>query len=236
MRTSRPYWWRPKRFRNFGDELGGWLLDQFGITHQLTDKAEADLLVVGSTLDRMPTGWTGTIAGAGNKHETSRVDLTGCRVLALRGHLTAANVTGLNNQPVLGDPGLLAATLISRPPIQHEIGVVPHWSDTELPQRFTGHVIDVRQSPATVIAEIASCERIISSSLHGVVVADSYRIPRRAELPARATDKPAQEGGDFKWRDYASIYNTTPRFGRTWQAPQTSIADELYRALTVLRP
>ena len=232
----KAYWWRPKRFRNFGDELGGFILDRFGINYQWTEKSDSDLIVVGSTLDRTPTGWRGTIAGAGNKHESSIVDLTGCRVLALRGRLTLANVTGLGHQrPVLGDPGLLASLLIERPPAKHEVGVVPHWSDTELSQRFDGHVIDVRQPPAKVISEIASCERIISSSLHGVVVADSYRIPRRAELPARAIEKPAQEGGDFKWRDYASAYATTPRFGRTWQAPQSTIAAELYRALTVLQ-
>lgn len=231
----KAYWWRPKSFRNFGDELGGFILDCFGIDYQLAEKDDSDLLVVGSTLDRMPTGWRGTIAGAGNKHETSIVDLTGCRVLALRGRLTLAHVTGLDRLPALGDPGLLAPLLIDRPPIKHEVGIVPHWSDTELAQRFEGHVIDVRQPPAVVIAEIASCERIISSSLHGVVVADSYRIPRRAELPARATEKPAQEGGDFKWRDYASIYGTTPRFGRTWQAPQTAIAAELRQALTALK-
>lgn len=231
----KAYWWRPKRFRNFGDELGGFILDRLGIDYQLAEKDASDLIVVGSTLDRMPTGWRGTVAGAGNKHETSIVDLAGCRVLALRGRLTAANVTGLDAQPVLGDPGLLAPLLIDRPPIKHEVGIVPHWSDTELAQRFEGHVIDVKQPPATVIAEIASCERIVSSSLHGVVVADSYRIPRRAELPARATEKPAQEGGDFKWRDYASIYNTTPRFRRYWQAPLSTIASELHQALAALK-
>lgn len=232
----RAYWWRPKRFRNFGDELGGFILDRLGVNYQWADKPESDLIVVGSTLDRMPAGWRGTIAGAGNKHAASQVDLTSCRVLALRGHLTRNNVTGHDAQPALGDPGLLASLLIERPHIEHEVGIVPHWSDTELAQRFTGHVIDVKQPPAMVIAEIASCERIISSSLHGVVIADSYRIPRRAELPARAIEKPAQEGGDFKWRDYASVYGTTPRFGRTWQAPESSIAAELYQALTALQP
>lgn len=227
----KPYWWRPKRFTNFGDELNWFILDQLGIEYEWADKQHADLLVVGSTLDRMPKHWVGTVAGAGNKHEQSRVDLAGSNVVALRGKLTLEHCEGITETPVLGDPGLLVSLLVDRPPIQHDMGVVAHWSDNQLAQRFPeAHVIDVRKPPLQVIREIGSCERIVSSSLHGVIVADSYRIPRRAELYARATEHPDKEGGDFKWRDYASIYDTTPRFGRTWQAPETDL-EGLYYAI-----
>ncbi len=56
----------------------------------------------------------------------------------------------------------------------------------------------------TVFRQIGQCKRIVTSSLHGLIVADAFGgIPRRLELsPALA-----KEGGDFKYRDYhASIH------------------------------
>ena len=60
-------------------------------------------------------------------------------------------------------------------------------------------VIDVRQKPEPVIREIARCETILSSSLHGLVTADSLGIPNGW---LRLSDRVL--GGGFKFRDYYS--------------------------------
>jgi hypothetical protein len=208
------YYWQKKR--NFGDELGNTLLDFLKIEHQWAAPEDADLVIAGSVLEHLPKGWGGTICGAGKLHENSKVDLTGAHVVALRGKLTADSVRGLSGPIVVGDPGLLVPDWIEQPVAKYELGVLPHWSDHELAGRFLyGQVINAQDDPEKVALEIARCKRLITSSLHGIVVADAFGIPRRAELFPRA----AAEGGDFKYRDYSSVYDTHPHFGEMWRAP-----------------
>ena len=58
--------------------------------------------------------------------------------------------------------------------------------------------IDVNEAnPLDVIDQITSCRKILSSSLHGLIVADAYRIPN-----ARLILSNLICGGDFKFDDY----------------------------------
>ena len=212
-RTMTGFWWRTRR--NFGDELGPFLLERLsGIELVHAAPADAELVSVGSVLDLLPPDWEGTVVGSGKLHEHFQPSLDHARVLALRGHLSALGVPG---DYALGDPGLLVDELVPQPPEPpHRLGLIAHWSDVNgvLAARFAHLeplVIDVADDPITVIQQIASCERLVTSSLHGVVVADAYGIPRRAErFPY--IDKP-YEGGDFKFHDYASAINTPFEFG-----------------------
>jgi polysaccharide pyruvyl transferase len=208
---------------NFGDRLTGFILDQLGVQHRWASPAEADLVAVGSVLDHLPHGWDGAVVGAGVMYPDTVPDLSNARVRALRGKLTRGLVVGIDKSSriALGDPGLLVSLFVPRCPAKYDLGIVPHWSDTELAQRFPyAHVIDVTQPPERVATEIASCQRIISSSLHGLVVADAYGISRQAELFARAD----REGGDFKFRDYQSVYHSdNSRFGEVWRAPHEEV-------------
>jgi hypothetical protein len=207
------YWWNA--LPNWGDKLNWTLLTHLDAAPAWRSPADAELVVVGSVLEHLPKGWSGTVCGAGKLHEHSDVDLSNARVLAVRGKLTA-KAKGVPKDVVLGDPGLLVPYWIRQWPAKYELGIVPHWSDTELAERFPhGHVIDITQRPEDVVSEIAKCKRIVSSSLHGIIVADAYGIPRQAELFPQA----AKEGGDFKFRDYASVYDTHPHFGEMWRAP-----------------
>lgn len=211
----KAYWWNAGP-PNFGDRLTGFLMMKLGVSPHWAPAADADVTIVGSILEHLPEGWTGTVCGAGLLRPESRVNLSSAKVVALRGKLTAARVTGKKGNPVLGDPGLLVSKFVNPPPAKYDLGIVPHWSDTELAKRFPqGKLIDVRAHPELVVQQIASCKRIISSSLHGLVVADAFGIPRQAERFERA----AKEGGDFKFRDYASVFDGDPHFGEMWTAP-----------------
>jgi len=229
----KAYWWR--KLPNWGDELNHLILRKMGVDFEWAAPADAELVIIGSILEHLPQNWSGTVCGVGKLHGGSKIDLTRARVLALRGKLTAGSVSGLptHRKIVLGDPGLLVPDLVCQPVAKYELGVVPHWSDKELHKRFSyGHLIDPSQPPEHVVSEIARCKNVISSSLHGLITADAYGIPRRAELFPRA----GQEGGDFKYRDYASVYNTGPRFGEMWRAPHDvveRIQGELREALAV---
>lgn len=102
-----------------------------------------------------------------------------------------------------GDPGLLASRMIKKATPVHKIGVVPHYVDKNHPTvlelsrdpDFT--VIDVEQDWKQMLTQISVCDLILSSSLHGMIVADSYEIPN-----ARLSFSDAIVDGDFKFFDY----------------------------------
>jgi hypothetical protein len=246
----KAYWWRgddgPKgpKTNNFGDRITAYVLNQLGLTNEWAEPEDAELILVGSILEQLPHDWSGTICGAGKLHERSRIHLSDARVFALRGKLTLAGVTGLGGQkPVLGDPGLLVSHWVRQPVAKYDLGVVPHWSDKELAGRYSyGHVIDPTQTVQKVVEEIAACKRIVSSSLHGCIVADAFGIPRRAEMPSTpaSADKllpheDSKNGGDFKFRDYASVFDGDPHFGEMWLAPRHRVEEiqrDLFNAIT----
>jgi hypothetical protein len=59
--------------------------------------------------------------------------------------------------------------------------------------------------PKEVISQIAQCNSILSSSLHGLITADSLRIPNiRIEIST------AIRGGDWKFNDYYSAFGIEP--------------------------
>lgn len=234
------YWWRGQPYdapdpvqENWGDRLAGFLLFSLGVDFQWSPPEQADLVCIGSVLEHLPKDWAGIVVGAGKLFPDSKVDLSHAKVAALRGKLTRAGVTGVPGDVVLGDTGLLVPRYLRRLPAQYDVGVLPHWSDKHLWQRFKhGHFIDPNQPPWKVIQEIGRCRRLITSSLHGLVVADAYGVPRRAELFPRV----GKEGGDFKYRDYCSIYDTHPHFGEFWTAPYEVVQrtqDRLYDAFAL---
>jgi hypothetical protein len=120
---------------------------------------------------------------------------------AVRGRLTAREV-GI--QPVLADPGILASILVAPQTVKHcSVGLVPHHVDADL---VTGRVqpplgwriIRPDQPVDRVLKDIAGCEIILSSSLHGLIVADAFRIPCIWLRPWGRL----YGASDFKFRDY----------------------------------
>ena len=210
---------------NFGDQLSPVILDHFlNLPVEWAPAAKASYVCTGSVLDVLPEDWDGTVIGSGKLHARYQ-SLTKARVLALRGPLTAAFTKTSTNDFALGDPGLLANELVStRQTI--ELGVVPHWSVNELFDREVAKarryryalptLISARQDVLEVIRQIGSCKKIVSSSLHGIIVADSFGIPRRTETFARMTSP--HEGGTFKFNDYALSIGLDLKFGQLQQA------------------
>ncbi len=203
---------------NFGDDLSPCLVEHvtgFPVHH--VDHDSAELFGAGSILGH----WTGrkraykktfldllqrqrplAIWGTGLIRPKA-LHLPRCEVLALRGPLTQ-QYAGLRHVPVLGDPGILAKELVPQTTKSRTIGIVPHYVDKNHPVIQSMHterdfrIIDVERPCKQVCADISSCHLILSSSLHGLVVADSYGIPN-----ARLVLTDQIIGGDFKFKDYA---------------------------------
>jgi pyruvyltransferase len=230
------YWWvgRP----NFGDLLTPLLMARYaGVSLAWASKAEADCVVVGSVLEHIPEGWDGIVAGAGRLREDSVLNVGSATVLGVRGPLTAASLYrhGRASDVVLGDPGLLSNELVAPVEKQYELGLVPHWSDRDLEQRpeftrWNPHIIRPAGDPLEVVREIGRCKKIVSSSLHGLIVADAWGIPRRTEM----CDIFAKEGGTFKFRDYAATVKLPFVVGKTQEPNRFNVHNkqaELYDML-----
>jgi hypothetical protein len=249
----RAYYWRGDErtgaVANLGDQLTPLLLKHFaGLDVQWAPPAEADIVCCGSVLDVLPrSGWRGTVIGAGQLHRGTVTDLRDANVLAVRGMLTRERVQCAGT-PVVGDPGLLASELVTPVPNSIELGVLPHWSDHELwlfeqanalkYKYAVPTLIDITGDPLDVIRQIGSCRKVVTSSLHGVVVADAFGIPRRAELAPSMMTNAAWEGGRFKWSDYGSSLGQRVEFGTLQTAPKVRVDQmqhDLFEAFITLR-
>ena len=142
------------------------------------------------------------------------------RFRAVRGKLTqqkAEDILGEPIQPMYGDAGILASELVKKElPIEkkYKWGIIPHFVDKNHPAVETlrenlpnSIVIDVRNEPKDVIREIAKCEYVLSSSMHGLIIADSLNVPNHHIV---ITDKVI--GDNFKFRDYYSAFGLEHHF------------------------
>lgn len=201
----RTHWWEP--VPNFGDLLTPLLLPDFGVFPVKAEPGRADLIGIGSLVQHVPSSSRATLWGTGLIEDVPQ-DLPHITALALRGELTRERL-GNPHVEALGDPGLLLVRRVRRTPARHEIGVVPHYAHLTDPEYLrlraaseTAGVamIDVLRPPVEVARRIASCRTILTSSLHGLIVADSLGIPA---IWMRGSLELA--GGEFKFHDHETV-------------------------------
>lgn len=218
------YYWKEKK--NFGDLLSSYLIDRFlHLQSAWSPPAEAELVMVGSILHHVPKNWKGVVAGCGKLYDSTIVPQE-AKVLAVRGPLTAK---GLKKGVVLGDPGLIADELVGYQDKKWELGLVPHWSDNTLEKNpifleYNPKIIRVSDDPLEVIRQIGSCKKIVASSLHGIILADAFGIPRRIEMAPDMLKNPV-EGGLFKWHDYSASIGMKLEIGLTQEPDRNTIID-----------
>lgn len=130
------------------------------------------------------------------------------KVFAVRGPLSRKIFldNGIDCPEVYGDPALILP-LIYYPKIEkkYKYGIIPHYNDfnhdwvNTMKNRKDVLVIDlmVFADYQFIVDQILSCEKIFSSSLHGIIVSDAYKIPN---VHISISDKIL--GGEFKFEDY----------------------------------
>lgn len=201
--------------QNLGDYLAvpiyEYMLRRYGLDRDKKTKGTRHLYTIGSIL--MIGHQNATIWGSGilmresegkiwSRNRYRRLD-----VRCVRGELTKKRLeeNGIDVSRVrLGDPGVLMP-LIYQPRVEktRDFGVMVHMSklgDEEHKaeyEKYKDNLIDILTNDfRKTIDEICSCRLIISSTLHGIILAESYGIP--AILLRRF------EFDDFKYRDYYS--------------------------------
>ncbi len=133
------------------------------------------------------------------------------RVSAVRGLQTQRVIevaTGENIEDrAIGDAALLMP-LYFNPHSTKEarFGIVPHFSDEKFVRKLISEarlkdvrLISVQQDPESFVCQLLACESIVSSSLHGLILADAYNVPNRW-----VTFSNKLLGGNFKFLDYYS--------------------------------
>lgn len=202
MPFARAYWWDWRR--NFGDQASPWLLRKAGINISPGTPLNSDVTAIGSILEHLPKDYGGLIWGSGLVEEGAP-QFPRATFLAVRGHLTAACL-GLEDI-ALGDPGLLVPDYYSgaRPRANREFVVVRHFlhAADRSPESVT-HLdprpVDAGGSMQGVFRAIREAEFVLSSSLHGLVIADAFGVP--AAWFREGTDSLVTP---FKFRDYESV-------------------------------
>jgi len=202
------YWW-PKP--NFGDWLTPLLARQFQKHARWVPKdTTGKTIAVGSIINCAKPG--DIVWGSGISKRTDPVEPR-ADYRAVRGPLTRQRILDLggNCPEIYGDPALLLPRFHRAPNPTDRIGIVPHHRDCaqfDFPLPPEVMVIDTRtEDVLSVVDKIASCRAIISSSLHGLILAHAYGVPARWVV----FDSRNPPGDGVKFYDfYASVKQETP--------------------------
>ncbi len=185
-----------------GDLLGPLLVQQILATRSLSisDIKKTKLLTIGSVMhfaNDDDTVWGTGVNGKINElqHRFNSLD-----VRAVRGHLTAhfLQKKGIPVPEIFGDPGILVSDFWPRTKAveKGKIVYIPHMREKELYQAGM-KTLSPLVSLERFVAEIQTAEKVISSSLHGVIVAESYGVPASL-YESKSGETP------FKYEDYYS--------------------------------
>ena len=134
---------------------------------------------------------------------------------ALRGELSKKrieHIVGKKLDVPTGDGGLLADRWIGgNEKKKYSIGIIPHFREQDHPliNNIAGGykdsvIIDLTDEPRSVVKKISECNAVLSSSLHGLIVSDSFHIPNMHMMLYQYGERMLGDG--FKFQDYYSSY------------------------------
>lgn len=163
---------------------------------------------IGSVLNSKLTNYS--IWGSGFLSDKHTLIHSPNEVLAVRGKKTDKKIKELFgiSSDQFGDPGLLFKEFYKpKHSKKFQLGIIPHFKELDEKvvyeiQRKFGSDINIISPTLDVFQfadEVSKCENILSSSLHGLVLAESYGIPT-----SRISISKKLIGGNFKFEDYYS--------------------------------
>lgn len=205
---------------NVGDTLTPYILQHFIPDAELKQVKETEagkVISVGSIMRVIKSG--DTVLGSGVMRGTDKFPMANqVRFLAVRGAWSRDILieSGGNVPKVYGDPALLLP-LMYKPEIErtHTVGLIPHYIDRreltpavarKLAKGDDYRIIDVFDEWQSFVDQVLACDRIVSSSLHGLIIAEAYGKPVEwVELSNRVI------GNGFKFKDYLTGTGRKPQ-------------------------
>lgn len=213
--VTKAFWWNQKP--NIGDALNEYLITSYlkEGTLEWVDSgySNSHFLCIGSILKY--ANKNSVIWGSGIISD-SKKDLpkeTPKKILSVRGPLTRSALinNGFTCPDRYGDPAILLSDIYMPDHFgDNEIGIIPHFVDkdrkilSKISKDPRIKIIDVETTDVVnFVNELCSCKYILSSSLHGLIIADSYNIPNLwVDMRGSRLWKSGIVGSGFKFRDY----------------------------------
>lgn len=212
----RLFWWNEKIIQgkskeNYGDLLGKYLVEKISgkkvvfawpKKFSVLDWFSPIYVTIGSILTNV--NHKCIVWGSGIISKDSKIK--NAVFLAVRGPQTRKHLLSLGYEvpEVYGDPALLLPDYVS-PKVEkkYKYGIVPHYNDYKVIQNWCQgqdriKIIDMMTNDVeSKTIEFLECEKIISSSLHGIIIAHAYGIPA---VWQKFSDNVF--GDDIKYQDY----------------------------------
>lgn len=208
----------------------------------LFGKKQRLLITIGSIIDWY-TNPNCDIWGAGIMFRNSQV--ANAHFYAVRGKYSQLRLSELGYKvpEVIGDPALLTP-LVYTPSSEkkYTLGIIPHYLHYDESIAKLDYdkilVINLLDPIEKVIEDVNSCDKVISSSLHGIIIAHAYGIPALWFDLSKADIG----GDDIKFADYFSSvalneYNFFKIEGDTYNEQYSSMVHQLFmenRQLTIV--
>lgn len=197
------WWWNKNN--NYGDILTPLLFEKFNIPYVFeASYKHANILCTGSIASKARKHTT--VLGSGFIDSNDKVEPF-ANYKFVRGPRTRNKILNKNGYcpAVYGDPALILPLIIDEAKKKHDIGFVPHYTEyNEIKKLYPNEFVInlITNNPIKTTKEITSCRKIISSSLHGLIVANAYGIPASW---VKFSNKLV--GDDFKFYDYFESIN-----------------------------
>lgn len=212
---TKMWWMRTPYPGNFGDVLSPWIVEQVTGIPPLFGPRDRSLLAIGSIIKYATP--KSTVWGSGTPRLEDALNAD-AKYRAVRGPITREVVlsSGGSCPPVYGDPGLLLPRFLPRTNRQpsYRLGLIRHVNHQSRPMRLDG-VKDISLygvGPAVierVVDEILDCEAVLSTSLHGIIIANAYGVPARWCF--FSDDRSAIAGDGTKYEDYFRSVGVMPQ-------------------------
>ncbi len=200
-----PLWWsKGPDPGNFGDILNPYLIEKISGNVPRFVQRGTGMLAIGSVIKfAKKNTW---VWGTGCSRRSDFV-VPDARYQAVRGPITRDIIrkSGGYCDTIYGDPALLLPEIYN-PKIrkEHRLGYIPHYTHQNEELQTDAHTIDILRSSyediEAFVRELKSCEAVICTSLHAIIVANAYGIPARWATFQSSENKVA--GDDMKFEDY----------------------------------
>jgi hypothetical protein len=166
---------------NFGDILTPEIFKHFNIpiSYVSDHNKDFDALCVGSIIKFAKPGTI--VLGSGLMSNKNPVCIA-AEYRFVRGPITRNKILSAGGYcpEIYGDPGLLCPLFCNESYKEFDIGIIPHAIHyNRVKQQYPNkNIINLNTTDIyKTIKEITKCKKIISGSLHGIIVANAYNIP-----------------------------------------------------------